>query len=608
MLTLRRAAVLLLGGLVPLATIGIKRWHGPLLGAEDVTTHEYVAWYVEKNVHFGWTGAHITLWNDGVFYPYGTLAAFQTYQFEANLLYAALHSRFGQGPWLALHFLLSAAVSALGVLFILAREIGVPRAAFVSFAATFMNFYALLKWPYHANLPPLHWMLLGMAADFVLFRRIVHGERVTTPWLLVRAALFLDLFGLDLGYVAGFGLTSFVITSAFAVVVLARRRTLAPVWPSLAEVRAARGMVLLAVALAALPLYLYLPLTLDVVRATRHLHFDGPGGNMWASQARILFPYLPPIDPGSPFIARLFGTAEGVGELQVGWFLLFGAVFGAIDARRARSLMPFAPLLVTFAISFAYNPGSFPILRVFPWFAFDRAAGRATIFFPLVCALLATAIDAPRRRRALRVLATIGALELTTGWWLVARAPAPLPPPPDFDAYMTAIRTAPGEAIFDWPFCVTGGNGVGARDLCPFYDKNANVYAYRRFHQKKVIGQYMSRLHPSQLTPYLEAGWPALFAPDDPDPRRGRRQVRCWDAREWDFVLDMIVAGRFAGFSLYPELLPEDCVREFHARFGAPVATTTLNGVGRAEFLAVPPALRARPVSSDARALRLARP
>jgi hypothetical protein len=233
-------------------------------------------------------------------------------------------------------------------------------------------------------------------------------------------------------------------------------------------------------------------------------------------------------------------------------------------------------------------------------------SGRASVFFPLVMALLASAIDVTRRRRLLFALAPLGAIEFVTGWWLVARSPSISAAAPTFFSYMSTIRETPGVALLDWPFCVAGGNGVGA-ELCPFYSKNAHVYTYRQFHDKKVVGQYFSRLSPAQIRPFLDAGWSTLFAPDDPEPHRGHAQTRCFDEREWRFVEQLLGAGDFAGVSLYPELLPDGCAERIHARLGPPIATTTLDGVGRAEFIPTPPTLR-HPSGTAARDLRLAPP
>lgn len=65
------------------------------------------------------------------------------------------------------------------------------------------------------------------------------------------------------------------------------------------------------------------------------------------------------------------------------------------------------------------------------------------------------------------------------------------------------VKQQPGEAVLDWPFCVAGGNGLGLDNLCPYVFKNGAAFALRRFHEKKVVGQSFSRLHPSQLQPYL---------------------------------------------------------------------------------------------------------
>ena len=129
---------------------------------------------------------------------------------------------------------------------------------------------------------------------------------------------------------------------------------------------------------------------------------------------------------------------------------------------------------------------------------------------------------------------------------------------------------------------------MGTERLCPYYGRNATIYAYEQFHGKKVVGQYFSRLAPSQIAPYVDAGWDRLFAPDAADPHAARRQTRCFDDREWQFFDDVFERSPFAGIDLYPDLLAPGCAAAFHERFGAPAATTVLPEVGPVEFIPRP--------------------
>ena len=136
---------------------------------------------------------------------------------------------------------------------------------------------------------------------------------------------------------------------------------------------------------------------------------------------------------------------------------------------------------------------------------------------------------------------------------------------------------------------IGGGNMI---DICPYYRFNTVIHSLRRFHEKKVMGQFFGRLHPDQISPYLQAGWDKLFFPDSPDIYKATRQARCFRPAEWSFFTDFYKLNDFAGINLYVELLPEDCVSEFYARFGTPAAETRVLGAGRVKFIPKSPELR----------------
>ena len=147
---------------------------------------------------------------------------------------------------------------------------------------------------------------------------------------------------------------------------------------------------------------------------------------------------------------------------------------------------------------------------------------------------------------------------------------------------MSYVKNRPGEAVLDWPFCATG-RGSGVKNLlCPYYVQNSGIFTLRRFHEKKVMGQYFGRLHPSQTLAYLEAGWDKLFFPDS----KNDRQKRCFNPQEWSFFTEFFTLNDFAGINLYVDLIPKQCLDEFYQRFGNPVMETTIPEVGRVQFLA----------------------
>lgn len=574
----------------------VQDFSGPLVGVDDINALEHLGFMLEQKMTFGLPPRVALTHTREMLYPFGTLVVFLPWGIERDLLYVVLHRTVGEGPWLQLYQTASVFVSAAGTYALLRREHGALRAFLVAFAGTFMNFYAVYKYPHHMNVSTMHWAILSIVVDFVLFRRLVLGQRWSVRLLMARAALVPLVFGLDLGYVTGFALLSLATTTgAAALVLFARRRRGEPVLPPflpetpVAELRAHPATTALLAGLLLLGTLVYVPIVAQIVLATRTFRFEGPGGSFWAMQLRMLLPYLPFVGPPSRLVHAIFGDAEGIGEFSTGWALLVVAALGLRQARRDRTLLVYAPMLVAFALALAYHPRRFPTLRLLPWFQFNRVAGRATLVFPIWFALAGLAwrptCDAARERvRAwIAGLGVLAAVETATAY--AAFKYRPFRPDGSFWAYMKTVRESPGEAVLDWPFCISGGNGVATSDLCPYYALTSTTYAYRRFHRKDVVGLLLSRMSMSQAQPFYDLGFPSLFAPDSPEIRTARKQTRCFDDREMGLFEQFFRAHDFAGISLYPELLPDGCAERFYQRFGPPVAETRLPAEGRAVFL-----------------------
>lgn len=586
-------ATLLLASLA-YALVVVKDFSGPLLGADDINALEHLGFMMEQKLTLGLPPKLLLESNTQMLYPFGTLVVFLPWGVERDLLYVFLHRTFGEGPWLQLYQAASVAVSSCATYFLLKKDHGPVRAVIAGFVGTFMNFYAVYKYPHHMNVSTMHWAIASIVVDFVMWRRLFAGERWSARLLLARVALVPLLFGLDLGYVTGFALLSMTTTLAVAAVWMLRehrqgRRPLRASWPErpLAELRAHPLTSALGVLAIVVGLGLYLPLVAQIFLATRKFTFEGPGGSFWASQFRLLLPYLPFVHPASPFVHSIFGDAEGIGEFSTGWALLAVAYFGLRDAKRRRELLVYAPIVIAFVLCLAYHPRRFPTLRLFPWFQFNRVAGRATLVFPLWMALVGLAwrpsLERLRVRRGLYALGLFAAVEIAIAYR--AFVYRPFTADASFWKYMATVREAKGRAVLDWPFCISGGNGVATHDLCPYYALTSTTYAYRRFHRKDVVGLLLSRMTMAQAKPFYDLGFPALFAPDSPEIRTARRQTRCFDDAEMTLFERFYRAHDFAGLSLYPDLLPAGCPERFYARFGKPVATTTLPAEGRAEFI-----------------------
>lgn len=593
------AFALLAVGVIAYAWAVGQDFSGPLVGGADydgsnrgdTNYFELLGYYVRDHYRFG---LHpISFFTKDVAYPDGTHIGLLSWCAERDLFHAALLKLFGPGPWIQIYVTLGAALGAVGVTAILTRSIGLMRASLVGFAASFMAFYAWYKFPYHLSMVAIHWVTMSIAADFVTMRLVIDGKRPSATFVMLRAALIVLSMGLDLGYVAGHALTSFCVTMYCAWSFLGQRDRrivgrLSQLLPeNVGTELSTRWMAFVGATLLFLVgLVVYVPFDLAVVRDTATYPMESSPGVYWASQLHALFPYLPGLHPTSSIVQGIFGKDEGVGEYAPGFALIAAAVVGVVLAHRRDRSAIIKPLLITTILVFAFHPRWCKTLQIFPWFAYDRVAGRGTVVLPILLALLAaSAAEWPRLAKI--VVATLGVAEFATATLLVSNYRA-TKLEARHRAYFDTIAASPGEALLDWPFCMASGTGVMTKELCPYYDRLSTSYANRRFHRKATVSFYLGRMHPTQVGRWIDARWPEMFSPNDPTRLHPTRETRCFSDEQWKKFDELYRAYDFAGLQLYVDLLPESCVEAFHARYGAPRATETLPRVGRVEFIARP--------------------
>jgi hypothetical protein len=542
----------------------------------------------------------LQLVNDGTFYPHGVNHVFTPWTFEANYFYALWYTLSEHGPWLQVYFVLGLAVQCVGMWALLRGTFGEGRAVFAAIVGTLANAYLIHKYPGHFSYSVIHWTVLGIVCDVLLFRRIHERRPISARLVLMRAALAALSLGLELAYVAGYGLVLLTVTTVWSAALAVRRGALfdATCWRATGsrwamEARQAPWLHGSLVLLLLAATWLYVPLTLQVVAAARSFDMANvPAGSWFSNPLRLVLPYTPWWNPGH--LPNLLDRPEGFGAGSPGLTLTLLGLLGLWVLRRR--LLCVAPLLTFFALLLLYVPDLVPTLKLFPWMEFNRVGSRTTLVYPAILVLLAVHIDWRAWGRPGRtLLAGLVALGLMEGGVVYAAAwqRHDLQPGADFQHYQRIVRETPGEAVLDWPFCAVGGNGVGRLELCPLYLRLNQVFAFRKHHRKKVLGQYLGRLHPAMIRPYLEDGLVHLVRPHVGD-WSGQLRQECLTGAEWDFFDAYFTWYDFAGINLYVDALLPGCADAFTSRFGAPMVAAGHFQAGRMVFIPKDAARRAK--------------
>ncbi len=592
--------------------IVIQNFSSSLVGTGDTAQWEYIGFFVEKNLHFT-PFPNLDLINNQVFYPYGTNSVFQTWGLERDFFFSILHSLFGNGPWLQFYYFLTVLITALGTFTLLVSDYGLPRAAGAGLIVSFCNFYTIRKYPSHLNIAVVHWTTLSFIMDFLIVKRVVLRQDISLRLVLVRICLLFLSLGQDLGYIAGLALTSFTVSIIFIFTISVYRyfqgnlRLLSLfkriIYIYKIEFSNYPFLYIFLLCLTIFVAYLYLPLILQISREAKSYELAGAqlGFQFWANPLRLLIPFFPFFNPGISWQKFFLDAPEGVaGGMSPGWFLLIMGVTGLWQAHKQIPI--FIPCIVILVLCLLFQPLFLPILKVFPWFAFNRVSGRSTAIFTVILCLFALHVNLSGFRMGSRwlisvLLVALACTELFTAYSLHLNNYQPYKVEKSFFNYMDYVKKQPGEAVLDWPFCISGGNGIvddSAAQLCPF--KNPEVYSFRRFHEKKVMGQYFGRLHPDQYKPYLQAGWNQMLV---------NSVDSCFSPAEWSFFTDFYTYNDFAGINLYEDLLPASCIKQFYGRLGTPTIETEVPGSGKVKFIPKSPDLKAKVNLNQGKNIRL---
>ena len=201
------------------------------------------------------------------------------------------------------------------------------------FGSTFLNFYAINKYPVHFNYSVVHWQTLSILSDFLIVQRVFERKHVSLRLVLFKVCVMILSAGIDLNYITGISIVSFLFSGLFVLVVLAgsgpresRRDSplpsigvdgdLAPGGPG----RLPRRWSLIG-ATATLGAFLYLPLALQLAREATGFPIHLRGHVPMVEPLEDLPPLLSRFLPRAPRFS-LGDFPEGLGAGAVGWTLL----------------------------------------------------------------------------------------------------------------------------------------------------------------------------------------------------------------------------------------------------------------------------------------------
>ncbi len=579
----------------------IRNFSMPLSGGGDVDEWEYVGYYLSQHISFK-PFPSLVFNHNQTFYPFGTTQVFSDWSLESNYWFAFFYSNFGHGAWLNFYYIISLIISFLGTYLIVKRDFGQNKAFFVGFVVTFFNFYALNKYPHHYNHSTIHWAILSLFTDFILVKRIIKRENISLKWVFLKAFILLATLGMNLGYICGFALNSFVISLIGVVIVLLKRsfinenqlKTYFQYW--IKDFKNSPFLYVFLIFPVLLLFYFYLPLVFQIYFEAQSFHLDSTNApHFWSHPLRMLLPYFPTVNTiHNPFIEFLKDMPEGMGSGSPGWFCLGLGIIGFFVNRKQFWLV-FLPLLILLAISTFYHPNKIPTLKIFPWGAYNRVPSRFTSLLPVIfsCFFLPTNLkNIPFMKFFLGLFTTFFVLEVSVVYGFRYQLK-----PYEFDktffGYIKNLKEQKGEAVLDFPFCIVGGDGTGLREnLCPIFQKTCNVYAISRFHGKKVIGGYYSHVHESAVKGFVGVGIGNWAKPDNDSYIEGWQKaskiINTFDKQQLEHFVKYFQYNDFAGLNLCVDLIPTEMYQQIITAIGQPTYSTTFPGAGKVVFIPKP--------------------
>lgn len=565
----------------------------------DVEAWPNMAYYFYHNLNF-FPWPQLTLVSDEMLYPFGNNHVFQDLTLEFNYFYSLFYHFFGPfGPWASLYY---AFCTFLGVFFsfwLLKREYSVSLAFAITFLAFFFDFYSIFKFSGHLVHAVHHWLTWSILTDLILYHRLIKGKPISFSFLLLKSLVLLGSLGQEVAYLTGFALLSTLIFFVSAVGFIAldpnlrsRWSRIESYWACFRWTKSQRLTVFSLIFFNIVLIWAYLPLVFQVLANVAL--FEGepsPSAYSWAHPLKLFLPLIGRADlVGLPSILHYFkDRPEFFWDYLIGWTLSGLLIFSFFYLIRKKQIGFALPIFIILGFCLLFHPTVFPTLHVFSWFTFNRNSGRSTIIFstliPLLLVFLPLRSMSNRSFPWVTVWFLIGVSEIISVYAIRFSDKAY-----GFDkklnSYVTTVRNTPGKAIFDFPFCIIGGNGIGFEEnLCPCYLETSNQGFMAYFHQKHTVSYYYGRMYPSMLQPFVENGWDQLMVAEKKE-RQPNKLSECPTESIFQQMERIIQLGDFAGLQIYEDLLPNAaCMAKFVEHFGQPISSTPFPGGGLIHFI-----------------------
>lgn len=528
------------------------------------------------------TGGLPAFRTDRLMAPTGMSAAFFSWSLERDWLGALFYLLSPDFPWLWLYMVLSLLIAYGGVGLVL-PQLGIRQPWSWCLAAGFVlvNVPRHLKAFHHFEHLTAHWLTLGFFVDAWIWTEFRKSGRVTIALEALRGLLLLLTFNLT-GYAWGAATHEWLVVRAVIFASFAARRT----WPQFktGSHRLLRTSIGAALAVLFVQLIWFVPL----LREARSVG-EITQGHGWPAFFQMLL---------RPIWLDWLGAALGISRflhvnrlgpmdvretsITIGWVYLIPLVALAVrprkDAKSAGALPFWILLALQVLFAQAVLPGVYD--RIIPYMVFFRVCSRMGLYLSTTSAVI-LAIHWERLSQIARSgwkkhrnwsAAFLASCVLEVAY--LATPPSQMPAMPlSARSFFDRLAQLPGDTVFDFPFCMAGGNGVCTDSLCPNYPDSTLPLALSMWHGKKVYGIYLSRLNQNQCSLYA-------FEPIQSLARAWRGRS-CPDTHTWSLFCDYLKGQKsLAAVLVYPDawkpIGEPACQRELERRLGARLDETVI--------------------------------